>query len=59
VLQIRIGAFLTPEPGMGKNQDPDPASGSGMNILVHISESLETIFLLKYLNSLGRIPEDP
>ncbi len=30
---------------MDKNQD------SGMNILEHISESLETIFGLKYLNS--------
>ncbi len=29
---------------MGKNQDPDPGSGSGMNNPDHISESLETIF---------------
>jgi hypothetical protein len=35
-----------------KNQDPDPASGSGMNNPDHIPESLETIFGLKYLNSL-------
>jgi hypothetical protein len=32
---------------MSKNQDP--GSGSGMNILDHISESLETIFWLKML----------
>jgi hypothetical protein len=40
------------DPGsvIGQNQDPDP--GSGMNIPVHITESLETIFGLKYLNSL-------
>jgi hypothetical protein len=30
-------------------------SGSGMNILDHISESLETILGLEYLNSLMRI----
>ncbi len=34
------GAFLTPGSGMGKkNQEPDPGSGSGMNILDRISES--------------------
>ncbi len=33
--------FLTPGSGMGKNL----ASGSGMNNPLHISESLETIFL--------------
>jgi hypothetical protein len=33
-------------------------SGSGMNNPGHISESLETIFGLKYLNSLMRI-RDP
>jgi hypothetical protein len=32
---------------MGKNLDPDPESGSGMNIPDHISESLETFFGLK------------
>ena len=61
VLRIRIldpgsGAFLTPgirDPRWLKNQDPDPGSGSGMNNPDHISESLETIFLmLKYLNFL-------
>jgi hypothetical protein len=30
-------------------------SGSGMNKANHISESLETIFVLRYLNSLMRI----
>ncbi len=34
---------------MGKNQDPDSGSGSGMNILDRISESLETNFLFKIL----------
>jgi hypothetical protein len=34
------GVFLTPGSGMGKKS----RSGSGMNILDHISESLETIF---------------
>ncbi len=32
-----------------KNQDPDPGSGSGMNIPNHISESLGTIFWVKIL----------
>jgi hypothetical protein len=36
---------LTPGSGMGKNQDPDPESRT--NIPDHISESLETIFLVK------------
>jgi hypothetical protein len=36
---------------MGKKS----GSGSGMNNPDHISESLETIFGLKYLNSLTRI----
>ncbi len=40
---------LHPGSGIGKNQDPDPGSGSGMNNPDHISESLETIFSLKYL----------
>jgi hypothetical protein len=35
-----------------QKQDPDPRSGSGMNNLDHISESLETNFRLKYLNYL-------
>jgi hypothetical protein len=45
--------FLTPRSGMGKKS----GSGSGMNNLDHISESLETIFWVKipYLNSLKRI----
>jgi hypothetical protein len=34
---------------MGKNQDPDPGSGSRMHIPDHISESLETIFWVKIL----------
>jgi hypothetical protein len=72
VLRIRIrtpdpgtGAFLTPGYGirdqgseMGKNQDPDPKSGSGMNNPAQVSESLETIFLVKFSNSLMRI-RDP
>jgi len=33
---------------MDKIQDPDPKSGSGMNIPDHIFESLETIFWVKY-----------
>jgi hypothetical protein len=44
------GAFLTPwirDPGWVKNQDPNP--GSGMNNPDHISESLETIYLVKIL----------
>jgi hypothetical protein len=39
---------------MGKNQDPDPGSGSGMYLSDHISESLETIFwdkILKFLDT--------
>jgi hypothetical protein len=39
------GAFFTPGSGMGKKS----RSGSGMNILNHISESLETIFGVKIL----------
>jgi hypothetical protein len=61
------GPFWPLDPGWVKNQDPDPGSyafltpgsgigkksgsGSGMNNPDHISESLETIFGLKYLNS--------
>jgi hypothetical protein len=52
------GAFLTPGSGMGKKQDLDPGSGSGMNNPEHISGSLETFFGFKYLNSLMRI-RDP
>ncbi len=35
------------DPGWVKNQDPDPGSGSGMNIPDPISESLKTIFWVK------------
>jgi hypothetical protein len=46
---IRIRCFFDPwvrDPGWVKNQDPDP--GTGMNILDHISESLEKeVFGLK------------
>jgi hypothetical protein len=63
VLRIRIRhlgsrAFLTPrsgirDPGWVKNQDP--YLGSGLKIPDHISERLETILLVKPLNSLMRI----
>jgi hypothetical protein len=46
--------FLLWDPGWVKNQDPDPTSGSGVNILDHISGSLETIFwvtLIKFFNA--------
>jgi hypothetical protein len=48
------GAFLTPGSGMGKKS----GSGSGMKNPDHISAILETVFGLKYLNSLTRI-RDP
>jgi hypothetical protein len=35
--------------------DPDPGSGSRMNNPDHVSQSLETIFWLKYLISFMRI----
>jgi hypothetical protein len=35
-------AFLTPRSGMEKNPDPD--SGSGMNIPDHFYQSLETVY---------------
>jgi hypothetical protein len=35
------------DPGWVKTQGSDPGSGSEMNILDHISESLETIFWVK------------
>jgi hypothetical protein len=38
-----------PDPGWVKNQNTDPGCGSGMNILDHISESIETIFWVKIL----------
>jgi hypothetical protein len=45
------------DPGWVKNQDPDPGSGSGMNIPDYISESLATILGLKYLNSFDADPD--
>jgi hypothetical protein len=53
------GAFFDAwvrDPGWVKNQDPGP--GSGLDSPNHISESLETIFWVKYFNSLMRI-RDP
>jgi hypothetical protein len=44
------GAFLTPGSGINKKLGYE----SGMNNTDHISKSLKTIFLLKYLNSLMR-----
>jgi hypothetical protein len=41
------GAFLTPGSGMGEKSRS--GSESGMNILEHISESLETMFWVKIL----------
>jgi len=49
---IRDPIPLNPGSGMGKKL------GSGMNNPDHISDSLETVFRLKYLNSLMRI-RDP
>jgi hypothetical protein len=37
------------DPGWVNNQDPDPGSGSRLNIPDHFSESLETIFWVKIL----------
>jgi hypothetical protein len=37
------------DPGWVKSQDPDPGSGSGVENPDHISESWETIFLVKIL----------
>ncbi len=46
MLRIRdLVPFLTPGSGWVKNQDM--GSGSGRNIPNHISESIETIFLVK------------
>jgi hypothetical protein len=42
---------------MDKNQNPDPGSGSGMNIPDHISESIETIFGLKIVIFCDADPE--
>ncbi len=55
VLRIRIRdlVLLDPwirDPGWVKNQDPDPGSEPGMKNPDHITESLEKIFGLKYLN---------
>jgi hypothetical protein len=49
---IRYRTFLTSGSGIDKNQDPDPGSGSGMDIPDHISKSLETNFWLKILKIL-------
>jgi hypothetical protein len=47
---------LDPGSGRVKNHGPDPGSGSGMNNLDHMFESLKQLLLgLKYLNSLIRI----
>jgi hypothetical protein len=43
--------FWLLDPGWLKNEDPDPGSGSEVNVLDHISESFKTIFGLKYVNS--------
>jgi hypothetical protein len=43
------------DPGLLKNQDPDP--GSGMNIPDHISDSLETVSGLKILKFVDPDPE--
>jgi hypothetical protein len=48
------GAFLTPGSGVGKKL----GSGSEMNNPDYISESLETFFGFKYINSLMQI-QDP
>ncbi len=51
-IYYQYGSFFSvadPGSGMGKNQDPDPGSGSEKNILDRISERLETIFCVKIL----------
>jgi hypothetical protein len=50
-------AFLTPGSGIRDNQEPDPGSGSGMNIPDHISKSLETIFWVKILKFVDADPD--
>ncbi len=47
---------LDAESRMGKNQDPDPGSESGMNNPDHISASLETIFWVKTLKFFDAAP---
>jgi hypothetical protein len=37
------GAFFTPRSGIRDGKNQDPGSGAGMNIPVHISESLERV----------------
>jgi hypothetical protein len=55
------GSVADPDPfdlltsGSGIRNGQKLGSGSGMNNPNHISESLETVFGLKYLNSLMRI----
>jgi hypothetical protein len=59
VLRVRNRCLFDPwirDPGWVKNQDPDPRSGSGMNIPDHISFSLETIFWVKILNFFNADP---
>jgi hypothetical protein len=51
-------AFLTSGSRIRDGRNPNLDPGSGINIPDHISESLESIFDLKYLNSLLRI-RDP
>jgi hypothetical protein len=52
VLRIRDPVPFWPlDPGRVKNKDPDP----GLNNPYHISNSLETIFWVKNLNSSMRI----
>ena len=56
VLRIRIRdpvSFWPPD--LGSGMDKKSRSGSAMNIPDHIYKSLETIFGLKYLNSLMRM----
>jgi hypothetical protein len=38
---------LDPGYGMGKNQDPDPGSGSVMSIPDHISESIKPVYWVR------------
>ncbi len=57
----RTGAFLTPDPGSGmdKYQRSRSGIGSWMNILDHISESLETFFWVRGSGSGIRNLVDP
>ncbi len=42
---------------MGKNQDPDPGTGSRINNPDNIFESVETIFWVKILNFFDADPD--